>query len=287
MSNKKIESKKILLVEDNLNLLEQMNKLFQNQGYYVDTCSNANNAFELIKTNVYDAIILDLCLSNNDTQEGFELIRKIKLYFKNNKLGDNLNSEASIAALMELPIVVLSGKLENSLESKINVLKMGIDYILKPVSSQELLLKISNLISRNKPSLHYNVINLGGFLEINLLKKQVFVISTGVALNFTPTQFHIFKVLAEYKGYPLSRTYLVRSIQQYKIKQGGLIQEKNCDVHICNMKREIARHLDPLGIKIDFIKAVPGDNGYKMEIRDEKDQIFSITFLKQTYYHNV
>jgi two-component system alkaline phosphatase synthesis response regulator PhoP len=76
--------KKILLVDDDLDLLEQNKILLESQGYNVITADNSKDGFELFKSQKPDAAILDLIMEEHDS--GFVLSYKIK----NDEYGKNI-----------------------------------------------------------------------------------------------------------------------------------------------------------------------------------------------------
>ncbi len=70
------ESKKILLVDDDIDLLEQNKVLIESKGYKVITAENSKDAWELFKQHKPDAAVIDLIMEEHDS--GFILSHKIK-----------------------------------------------------------------------------------------------------------------------------------------------------------------------------------------------------------------
>lgn len=119
---------RILYVEDDITLAFLTRDNLQRAGYEIDYCENGISAFEKIIGSTYDLYILDVMLPKID---GFTLAKKIR--------------ERSEAA----PIIFLSAK--STPDDKIAGLQLGADdYITKPFSIEELILKIEVFLKRSK-----------------------------------------------------------------------------------------------------------------------------------------
>ncbi len=119
---------KILYVEDDLTLSFVTRDNLQMKGYEVDFCGDGITALEMIGKRVYDLFILDVMLPRMD---GFTLAAKIR--------GEN----------MQIPILFLTAR--STKEDRITGLKLGADdYITKPFSIEELVLKIEIFLRRSK-----------------------------------------------------------------------------------------------------------------------------------------
>ncbi len=125
---------KILYVEDDPTLSYITKENLEIAGYLIDHFNNGIDGYTAFKKNNYDICILDVMLPQLD---GFELAKKIR------KLNE------------EIPIIFLTAK--SATEDKIVGLKTGADdYITKPYSMEELILKIEVFLKRNKISPHLN-----------------------------------------------------------------------------------------------------------------------------------
>lgn len=115
----------ILLVEDNPDLQKFISDLLQDVGQ-VSVSSDGISALEILSNVHIDLVVTDLMMPN---MTGEELIKRM----------------AEDATLKSIPIVVLSAK--DIEENRLNLLRVGIiDYITKPFNSEELILKIGNLL---------------------------------------------------------------------------------------------------------------------------------------------
>jgi len=125
---------KILYVEDDETLSFITKENLEIKGYVVDHCIDGFICLDLYKKNKYDLCILDVMLPKLD---GFELAKKIR---KSNE---------------DIPIIFLTAK--SAKEDKITGLKTGADdYITKPYSIEELVLKIEIFLKRSKINATFN-----------------------------------------------------------------------------------------------------------------------------------
>ena len=133
----------ILLVEDDESLGLVTKDSLRLQGYQVTHCLQGNIAWDTFQSETFDICLLDVMLPQLD---GFSLAEKIR--------SQNL----------EIPIIFLTAKSLN--EDKIKGLKLGADdYITKPFSMEELILKIEVFLKRSKISIksEFNLFTFGKF----------------------------------------------------------------------------------------------------------------------------
>jgi DNA-binding response OmpR family regulator len=119
---------KILYVEDDISLAYVTKDNLELQGYFIECCEDGKAALEAFNNSTFDICILDVMLPKLD---GFSLAKKIRE--KN----------------QHIPIIFLTAK--STKEDKIHGLKTGADdYLTKPFSIEELLLKIEIFLKRSK-----------------------------------------------------------------------------------------------------------------------------------------
>ena len=113
-------SEKVLLVDDEEDFLEVMSERMQARGMQVETCTSAEAAFEKIKAETFDAIILDFMMPGID---GMDALKKIK------------------AKRPEAQIILLTG--HGTIDKGVEAMKLGaMDFVEKPADFKELLEKI-------------------------------------------------------------------------------------------------------------------------------------------------
>lgn len=122
-----MNSKNILLVEDDINLGSVLSEFLSLKGFTIDLCKDGEEGLEKFKTLKYDLCLLDIMMPKKD---GFSLAAEIR---KTNK---------------SVPIIFLTAKSMQS--DKIEGLKLGADdYITKPFNTEELLLRINAILRRS------------------------------------------------------------------------------------------------------------------------------------------
>ena len=177
----KLDLHHILVVDDDKRILELINDYLNKNNFRVSTADNAINAREKIQNIEFDLIILDIMMPG---ESGLTLTDSLK---KNN---------------FKTPILLLSA-LGNP-EDRIKGLEIGAsDYLTKPFEPKELLLRMKNLIQKNKYSkLNKKIIKFGPYsfnLKNEILKKdgKVFILSS--------SETKLLSILAKNEGKPIFR----------------------------------------------------------------------------------
>ena len=177
----KLDLSHILIVDDDKRILELINDYLNKNNFRVSTADNAIKAREKIENIEFDLIILDIMMPG---ESGLSLTDSLK---KNN---------------FKTPILLLSA-LGNP-EDRIKGLEIGAsDYLTKPFEPKELLLRIKNLIQKNKYSkLNKKVIKFGPYsfnLKNEILKKD------GKVFILTSSETKLLSILAKNEGKPIFR----------------------------------------------------------------------------------
>lgn len=175
---------KILIVEDTVKINDILAKFSRSEGHQVTQAFSAEKAFEVLGKSNFDLIITDLMLPGI---QGETLIRKIR-------------QESQIY------IIVITAKTD--LGNKIDVLSLGADdYITKPFSVKEILLKLKNLSFRltKKHPLIYRFYQ--GELLLNPLPREVYF--RGELVKLTVYEYNLLMFLIKNKGQIFSREQLI------------------------------------------------------------------------------
>lgn len=225
--------KKILIVEDDKDIVELLTLYLEGNGFEVESTDNGLDAYNMINEKEYDLVLADVMMP---VMNGYELIKKLRQE-KNN-----------------IPIIILSAKSMDI--DRILGLNIGADcYITKPFNPLEVIACINALLRRIGGNEVETIINIGSLsldLEKFTLKKNE------KTIVLTSTEI---KILSKMMKNP---NRIFTKSQLYKcVNDDSLVDENTVIVHISNLRSKIED--DPANPK--YIKTVRG-LGYKFE--DEK-----------------
>jgi two-component system OmpR family response regulator len=225
---------KILIVEDDRNLLSTLKYNLQKEGYATVTAVDGAEALDVARREKPDLILLDVMLPK---LSGFEVCRILRKE-------------------MTVPILMLTAKTEEV--DKIVGLEIGADdYMTKPFSMRELLARLGAMLRRadmsQPPPAGAESLKIGD-LEIDVARHQVSF--QGSPLELTPKEFELLLFLARNKGLVFSREQLLDKVWGYDYAG----ETRTVDVHIRWLRQKI--EIDPAHPRI--LLTVRGA-GYKLE----------------------
>lgn len=225
-----MSSKKILIVEDDIDISNMLRDLLTINKYEVFCAYSGTEALLLIERTIYDLVLLDLMLPG---MSGQQVITHISRY---------------------IPVIGISAI--SDIDEKINLLKNGaVDYITKPFDNGELLARIEVQL-RNKNS---NEINT----PANILEYQGIILDLdsftstidGHPLELTRIEWTILHLLMEHPTKVFSKSNLYKSV--WKDEFYG--DDNTINVHMSNLRSK----LQNLGSKESYIQTVWGI-GFKL-----------------------
>jgi len=209
MKNKDI---KILLVDDEPDILEIVGYNLSSEGYQVITAENGNQAVKKAKKELPQLIILDVMMPEMDGIEACELIRK------NPDLQNTL-------------IVFLTARGEDY--SQMAGFDAGADdYITKPIKPKVLVSKVKALLRRFKEEDVADTLKIGS-LEIN--RDEYKIISNGKELVLPRKEFELLSLLASKPGKVFKREEILDTVWGNEVIVGG----RTIDVHIRKLREKI------------------------------------------------
>jgi two-component system OmpR family response regulator len=225
---------KILIVEDDRNLLDTLKYNLQKEGYNAVAAFDGAEALDVARREKPDLIILDIMLPK---LSGFEVCRILRKE-------------------MTIPILMLTAKDEEV--DKIVGLEIGADdYMTKPFSMRELLARLGAMLRRAEmaaqPAGGEKVLRIDD-LEIDIARHRAFL--RGTALELSPKEFDLLAFLAKNKGFVFSREQLLDKVWGYDYAG----DTRTVDVHIRWLRQKIES--DPA--KPKCLVTVRG-TGYKLE----------------------
>ena len=205
----------ILLVEDDRQTANFLQKGLTETGYVVDWADNGEDGLHLANNSQYDALIVDRMLPKRD---GLSLIQ-------------SLRSQGN-----QTPVLILSalGEVDNRVEG---LRAGGDDYLVKPYAFSELLARLQALMRRSQPTQEQTILKLRD-LEMDLLKRRV--TRAGAVINLQPREFVLLEYLMRHAGQAVTRTMLLEKGWDYHFDP----QTNVIDVHISRLRSKIDKDFD-------------------------------------------
>ncbi|ENZ01715.1 response regulator transcription factor [Clostridium thermobutyricum] len=205
---------KILIVDDEENILELLNFNLKNAGYEVYTANNGEKALKLAKENKPNLVLLDLMIPGID---GLDVCKEIK----------------RDKDLKETSIIMVTAKGEEL--DKILGLELGADdYITKPFSIRELLARVKAVLRRTiAKEDEFEESYDNGRVKIDYFRREVLINNQKV--EFTLKEFEVLEFLAKNKGRILNREIILDKIWGYEY----IGDTRTIDVHIRYIRKKI------------------------------------------------
>jgi len=206
---------KILIIEDDKDITSFVSKGLHEAGYIIDTASDGEEGYIKLRTNNYDAAVVDIMLPGMD---GLTIIEKIR------------------AKKINIPIIILSAKREVD-DRIIGFQKGGDDYLTKPFSFSELLVRIQSLIRRASESHNISILQCDD-LSMNLISHTV---SRGKdEIDLQPKEFALLEYLMRNQERVLSKTLIMENIWDYNFDP----QTNIVDVVVSRLRSKIDKNFN-------------------------------------------
>jgi two-component system alkaline phosphatase synthesis response regulator PhoP len=221
---------KILLVDDEADILEFLSYNLKKEGYRVYTANNGKEAVTVAKKENPDVIILDVMMPDMD---GIETCREIR----------------DIPGLKDVMIAFLTARNEDY--SQIAGFEVGADdYINKPIKPRVLISRIKALLRRsgNSESNDTEKVEMGG---IKIDRERYLIVQDGNEINLPKKEFELLALLASKPGKVFTRESILDKVWGGEVVVG----DRTIDVHIRKLREKLGE---------DFIRTVKGI-GYKFE----------------------
>jgi len=210
-----LAKEKILAVDDDPDILKLLQYNLEKEGFSVITAANGQEALRLVRSQPPQAIILDLMLPEVD---GLEVCRQIK----------------RDESLSRIPILMLTAKGEEV--DRVVGFELGADdYITKPFSPRELVLRVKAILKRSSPREEpAKRISLGDLL-IDLDRHQVWIGGQEVQLTFI--EFGLLSALVGRRGRVQTRDRLLADVWNYEPD----IDSRTVDTHIRRLRSKLGK----------------------------------------------
>ncbi|MBQ8005403.1 MAG: response regulator transcription factor [Clostridia bacterium] len=211
---------KILVVDDEARIRELITKYAVFENHTVTEASDGMEAVLLCRREQFDIIIMDIMMPELD---GFSACREIR-------------------KISQTPIIMLSARGEEY--DKINGFELGIDdYVVKPFSPKELMLRIEAVMKRVRPAAagtaekKNEVVEFdGGGLRADITARLVFV--DGERVEMSPKEYDLFFYMLRNKNVALSREKLLSEVWGYDFYGDA----RTLDTHIKLLRKSLGRY---------------------------------------------
>ena len=218
---------RILVVDDEQDLLEILKFNLETEGYEVSTACSAEEALTL-NVGEFDLLLLDVMMGG---MSGFAMAKKLK----------------SDPATEHIPIVFLTAR-DTEIDTVTGFNLGADDYISKPFSIREVLVRVRAVLRRTASPAEQQapqVIYYQG-IEMNLGKKTVSI--DGEEIPFTKTEFELLHLLLEERGRVFSRQELIDRIWPKDV----LVLDRTVDVNITRLRKKIGRFSKCIVTRLGF-----------------------------------
>ena len=200
---------KILIVEDDVNIAKMLEVTLSIGGYESERCDNGKKAVDLVTSQSYNLVLLDVMLPDMD---GFKVIEYID------------KEETAVIFLTALQDVM----------DKVKGLKLGAeDYIVKPFETVELLARIEVVLRRKHKSnntIHYGDITMN--IDEHTVKKGDDYVS------LTPKEFDILAFFLQNQDIALTRERLLATVWGYEF----MGETRTVDIHVQQIRKKMGLH---------------------------------------------
>ena len=230
-----LDTSKILLVEDEQDLLELLRYNLNREGFDTVTAMTGEDGLKQVRAESPDLILLDLMLPAMD---GLEVCKTLK----------------SRENTSQIPIIMLTARGEES--DIVRGLELGADdYITKPFSPRILMARIRAVLRRSEaemmtPKNKSNILEIGG---ISVDPDRHEVLSKGEPIEMTATEFKLLSLIMSKPGRVFTRQQIIETIHQ----GFAAVTDRSVDVQVVSLRRK----LGDTGRNIETVRGV----GYRFK----------------------
>ncbi|WP_027624600.1 response regulator transcription factor [Clostridium lundense] len=226
-------NEKILIVDDDSDIREMMLSYFSKEGYEVNCAEDGYEALQLISSENFSIVLLDIMMPNLD---GYETISKMREF-------------------TDIPVIFLTAKGEQ-MDKVSGFIKGCDDYVVKPFDFTELSFRIRAILKRTCKNFNEREKHILKVKDLEINIKEYSVKKNENYIKLTPKEFEILYLLASNKG----RVYSTRIIYELIWKDAFLENDNSVLVHMRNLREKIGDKVK----ESKYIKTIWGV-GYKIE----------------------
>ncbi len=205
----------VLIVEDEADVVDLLRYNLNKAGFSVLIANDGIQGLEMAKANRPDVIVLDLMLPGLDGKSVCKSLKK------------DPETES-------IPVLMLTAKSDTA--DRVQGLEIGADdYVTKPFSPRELVLRVQGLLRRSRSSNRPEIIEVDEFV----VNKNAFEIRlSGARLDLTTTEFKLLTLLIERRGRTQSRETLLYDVWGYQ----NVIDTRTVDTHMRRLREKLGAH---------------------------------------------
>lgn len=204
---------RILVVDDDRAILKLIERVLRDESYAVDVAATGEEARMLALVNDYDGIILDLQLGD---RHGFEILQELR---RNGR---------------RTPVLLYSGRSDT--ESIVRGLDAGADdYVVKPVSNEELRARVRTLIRRGAGSERVAEQVTVGNLTLNRLSRRI--MRGSVEVNLTSMELKLLEHLMMHAGQTVTRSELHDKVWDMHFDPSSNV----IDAHVARLRKKLEK----------------------------------------------
>ncbi|BEU98285.1 response regulator transcription factor [Acidovorax sp. DW039] len=211
---------RILVVEDDTGIAAGLRANLQQRGYAVDVCDGVSSSWSALRAERFDAVLLDLGLSDGD---GSELLKRIRHRPVATPLKPGLPDPS-------IPVLIVTAR--DQVSQRISGLDQGADdYLVKPFDIDELDARLRALLRRAAGRASPTIVH--GDMELDPAAHTVRL--KGQLVEMSPREYSVLLVLLESRGRVLSR----QQIEERLYGWDSAVESNAVEVHIHHLRRKL------------------------------------------------
>lgn len=208
-----MSGQRIVIIEDDPDIAELLRFNLEEEGYRVDVSPKGSTGLDRVRDRPPNLLILDLMLPD---MSGLEVCKRVR-------------SQESLA---RLPILMLTAKGEEI--DRIVGFEVGADdYVTKPFSVRELLLRVRALLRRSEVPAVPKTILRAGDLEVDTVGQRVRI--GGEEIRLTATEFKLLQHILEHPARLLTREHLLSRVWDYSDE----VESRTVDAHVRRLRKKL------------------------------------------------
>ncbi|HCU43091.1 response regulator transcription factor [Leuconostoc falkenbergense] len=204
---------KILVVDDEVAISTLLQYNLEQNGYEVTTAGDGNSAYQLAKSEQFDAILLDLMLPNIDGMTVLKQIRQDKI---------------------TTPVILVTAKGDEF--DRVFGLELGADdYITKPFSPREVIARLKAVLRRSQTPIVQSEETVITIQDLNINDGKKIVTKAGQSVALTPREYDLLLYFAQRLGRVIDRETILTAVWGYEYTG----ESRMVDMHISNLREKI------------------------------------------------